>query len=197
MTGGNWTLDDIPWEAFDPAKVDPELVKIVKAASMVEYNGGDYAAYLCNVFRDDPEFQDAARAWALEEVQHGEALARWAKLADASFDFEHSFGRFRNGYQIPVEASDSVRGSRSAELVARCIVEVGTSSYYASISATTQEPVLRAICRNIAASASGSASPWRSAASARARTTNSPTPSTPPTRTRRPPTTARPAGGPT
>lgn len=151
MTAAHWSLDDISWDKFDPSKVDPELVKIVKAASMVEYNGADYAAYLCNVFPDDAEFQKAAKAWAKEEVQHGEALARWARLADESFDFDRSFRRFRDGYQIPVEASDSVRGSRSGELVARCIVEVGTSSYYASIGATTEEPVLREICRNIAA----------------------------------------------
>ena len=43
------------------AKVDPEIVKVVKAAAMVEHNGGDYATYLCNVFHDDPEFQQAAR----------------------------------------------------------------------------------------------------------------------------------------
>lgn len=151
MTGGHWTLDDIPWGRFDASKVDPELVKIVKAASMVEYNGGDYATYLCNVFPDDSDFQGAARGWAAEEVQHGQALARWAKLADDSFDFEHSFRRFRDGYKIATDASDSLRGSRSGELVARCIVEVGTSSYYASIGATTQEPVLREICRHIAA----------------------------------------------
>ena len=151
MTGGHWSLDDIPWERFDASKVDPELVKIVKAASMVEYNGGDYATYLCNVFVDDAEFQAAAKSWAVEEVQHGQALARWAKLADDSFDFDRSFGRFRDGYKISVEAADSIRGSRSGELVARCIVEVGTSSYYASLGATTEEPVLREICRHIAA----------------------------------------------
>lgn len=151
MTGAHWSLDDIAWERFDASKVDPELVKIVKAASMVEYNGGDYAAYLCNVFPDDAAFQSAAKAWAKEEVQHGEALARWAKLADDSFDFERSFGRFRDGFKITTDASDSIRGSRSGELVARCIVEVGTSSYYASLGATTDEPVLREICRNIAA----------------------------------------------
>jgi hypothetical protein len=151
MTSGHWSLDDISWERFDPAKVDPELVKIVKAASMVEYNGGEYAAYLCNVFPDDAEFRASAQSWAREEVQHGEALARWAKLADASFDFDRSFRRFREGYRIPVGASDSIRGSRSGELVARCIVEVGTSSYYASIGATTEEPLLREICRHIAA----------------------------------------------
>ncbi|HMA15611.1 MAG TPA: acyl-ACP desaturase [Kiloniellaceae bacterium] len=151
MTGGHWSLDDIAWERFDASKVDPELVKIVKAASMVEYNGADYATYLCNVFPDDAEFQAAAKSWAVEEVQHGQALARWAKLADDSFDFECSFQRFRDGFKISTDAADSIRGSRSGELVARCIVEVGTSSYYASIGATTEEPVLREICRNIAA----------------------------------------------
>ena len=55
MTARHWTLDDIPWGEFDPEKVDPSLLKVVKAASMVEFNGRDYAAYLCNVFPDDRE----------------------------------------------------------------------------------------------------------------------------------------------
>lgn len=150
MTGDHWTLDDIPWERFDPARVDPDILKVVKAAAMVEYNGDDYATYLCNVFADDPAFQEAARAWADEEVQHGEALARWARLADPNFDFERSFERFTAGYSLPLDAESSVRGSRSGELVARCIVEVGTSSYYSALAGATDEPVLKTICRHIA-----------------------------------------------
>lgn len=151
MAVGHWTLDDISWQRFDPEKVDPELLKLVKAAGMVEYNGGVYADYLCNVFPDDAEFQQAAKIWAREEVQHGEALGRWAALADPDFDFDACFARFREGYQIPVDAETSVRGSRSGELVARCIVEVGTSSFYASMASMTDEPVLKEICRRIAA----------------------------------------------
>ncbi len=146
-----WTLADIAWDRFDPAKVDPEMVKIVKAAAMVEFNGGDYATYLCNVFHDDPEFQLAARHWAKEEVQHGEALARWARLADPSFDFEARFQRFTSGFRLPLAAIASVRGSRTGELIARCIVETGTSSHYSALAEATDEPVLKAICRNIAA----------------------------------------------
>ena len=100
----HWTLDDIPWDRFDPSLVDPELLRIVKAASLVEFNGGDYATYLCNVFDDDRSFQGAARSWAVEEVQHGAALARWAALADPSFDFDRSFARFKEGFSIPVSA---------------------------------------------------------------------------------------------
>ena len=80
MAGKHWTLDDIPWDRFDPDKVDPEILKVAKAASMVEYNGGDYATYLCNVFADDPAFQAAAKAWAAEEVQHGLALGIHTKI---------------------------------------------------------------------------------------------------------------------
>ena len=151
MADKHWTLDDIPWGDCDPSKVDPGLVRVVKAASLVEYNGGDYAHYLRNIFADDEEFRIEAIAWAKEEVQHGEALGRWAKLADPSFDFDAAFKRFTDGYKIPLEATDSVRGSRSGELVARCIVETGTSSYYAALGEASEEPVLKAICKRIAA----------------------------------------------
>lgn len=146
----HWSLDDIPWHRFDAGRVDPDLLAVVKAAAIVEYNSGDYAHYLRNVFPDDPDFQEAARRWAAEEVQHGQALARWATLADPSFDFDACFARFVAGYRIPVEATQSVRGSRSGELIARCMVEIGTSSVYSGLRDATDEPVLKAICHKIA-----------------------------------------------
>lgn len=147
----HWTIEQISWSAFDPSKVDPEVVKVVKAAALVEYNGADYATYLCRVFGDSPEFQTMIETWAREEVQHGAALARWAKMADPEFDFDASFKRFTEGFKIPLDVESSVRGTRAGELVARCIVETGTSSYYAALNEATDEPVLKQICRNIAA----------------------------------------------
>jgi rubrerythrin len=146
----HWTAADIPWDRFDATKVDPDILKIVKAASMVEKNGDDYAVYLCNVFSDDPDFQGAARAWAEEEVQHGDVLGRWAEIADGSFRFDECFQKFTDGYKLPLDATKSVRGSRAGELVARCIVEVGTSSYYTALGNAAEEPVLKAICKHIA-----------------------------------------------
>lgn len=146
----HWTLDDIPWDRFDPAKVDPEILKAVKAACLVEYNSTDYVKYLHNVFPDDAEFRAAASRWGEEEVQHGEALARWAELADPSFDFETAIGRFREGFGVPLDAEESVRGSRAGELIARCVVEVGTSSFYSAIRDAAEEPVLKVICAKIA-----------------------------------------------
>ena len=148
---GSWTLDDVPWQQFDRMRIDPEIVRLVKAASLVEYNGAAYAGHLCRVFADDPNFRARARGWGEEEVQHGVALARWAKLADPGFDFEAAFTRFQAGFHIDFDSERSRRGSRAGEMIARCIVETGTSSYYTALREAAAEPVLQEICRRIAA----------------------------------------------
>jgi rubrerythrin len=148
---GRWMLDEIPWDRFDRSSLGPEIIKLVKAASLVEYNGGAYAHHLCRIFDDDPDFQRNARRWGAEEIQHGRALARWAELADPEFNFELAFDRFKAGYQVDFDCEVSRRGSRSGEMIARCMVEVGTSSYYSALRDAVQEPVLKEICRNIAA----------------------------------------------
>ena len=88
------TLDDIDWSAFDASKVCPDLLQVAKAAALVERNGSDYAVYLRNVFAGDAAFCAAVEAWAREEVLHGEALARWARLADPAWDFAAASARF-------------------------------------------------------------------------------------------------------
>jgi hypothetical protein len=148
---GSWTLDDIPWDRFDPARLDPEIVRIVKAAALVESNGAAYAHHLCRIFADDPDFQETARRWGEEEIQHGCALARWAALADPEFDFDRAFARFQTGFQVDFDSPRSRRGSRSGEMVARCVVEIGTSAYYTALRQAAAEPVLQTICRHIAA----------------------------------------------
>lgn len=147
----HWELADVAWDRFDPSQVDPALVPLVKAAAMVERNGVEYAVYLSRVFHDDPDFQQATDRWAIEEVQHGDALGRWAMLADPAWDFQTAFQRYRDGYKLPLDVDSSVRGSRTGELIARCMVEIGTSSYYTAMSDGATEPVLQQVCRLIAA----------------------------------------------
>jgi rubrerythrin len=147
----HWRIEDVAWDRFDPAAVDPAIIPLVKAAAMVERNGKEYALYLGGVFRDDPDFCKAAGNWAIEEVQHGDALAKWAELADPGWDFAAAFERYRTGYQIKVDAGASIRGSLTGELIARCMVETGTSSYYSALGEATSEPVLKQVCKLIAA----------------------------------------------
>lgn len=147
----HWTLESINWAAFDASKVDPELAKVVRSAALVEFGGNHYADYLCKVFADDAEFCQIARDWALEEVQHGAALGKWASIVDPTYNLDEKYEAFRTGYSLNLELDTSVRGSRAGELVARCMVETGTSSYYTAMAEKTDEPVLKEICQHIAA----------------------------------------------
>lgn len=149
-----WTLSDLRWDAFEPARVDASLLAAVKAASLVEYNAPDYVTYLKRVFAgSDAATLESIDLWGVEETQHGLALGRWCELADPSFDFEAAFARFRAGYKPPHFASGegSIRGSRRSEMIARCVVESGTSSYYSAIRDAADEPLLKEIAGHIAA----------------------------------------------
>jgi hypothetical protein len=147
----SWTLDQIPWTRFDPAAVDADLLAVVKTAALVEANAADYVAYLNGVFAGDDAFLQAIARWGVEEQQHGMALGRWAEAADPGFDFARALADFRAGYRVPQGVSQSVRGSRTGELVARQVVETGTSSFYSAIRDATAEPVLAWIAGRIAA----------------------------------------------
>jgi hypothetical protein len=75
-------------------------------------------------------------------------------MADTSFKLEDAFARFREGYApAHFAATDeaSIRGSKRGEMIARCVVESGTSSYYSAIRDAANEPVLKEIAGRIAA----------------------------------------------
>src|SRR6476660_5473915 len=110
-----WSLADIPWAEFDPARRDPGMLLAVKAAALVEYNAPAYVAYLSRVFGGSTESIADFECWGREEAQHGLALGRWAELADPTWNFEQAFARFHAGYRPPhfqTDDTNSVRGSR-------------------------------------------------------------------------------------
>ncbi|HHK75047.1 MAG TPA: ferritin-like domain-containing protein [Rhizobiales bacterium] len=148
----SWNMDsDIDWSVFDSDKVEPGLLQIVKSAALVEANASDYVTYLCRIWPEDEAMHSVFRQWGREETQHGLALARWASLADPDFDFPPALERFRHMQNIDTTAERSIRGSATGELIARCVVETGTSSLYAAIRDVTDEPVLKQLSARIAA----------------------------------------------
>ncbi len=40
--------------------------------------------------------------WAVEEIQHGDALGKWAGLADPEFDYMAAFGELQPGVAVPI-----------------------------------------------------------------------------------------------
>jgi hypothetical protein len=126
----DWSLDTITWDEFDSARVNPQLLAFARGAW---------------------ELQSKFRTWGQEERRHGLAIKKWVELADPKFDFERSLAVFRVAYQqVPEEGDDSVRGSKARELVARCIVECGTSSFYSALKDAAEEPVFKELCHFIA-----------------------------------------------
>ncbi|MBS0272102.1 MAG: ferritin-like domain-containing protein [Proteobacteria bacterium] len=146
-----WKYEDIDWSLFDSSKVNPEIVRIIKAGSVIEHNGSDYGRYLNNVFENDPVLRKEIQSWSADEIKHGKVLADWVKLADPSYDFEARFKAYVKGFPIDTQTKESIRGSCGAELLTRCMVEIGTSSFYTAVKDATDEPLLKQICAKIAA----------------------------------------------
>jgi rubrerythrin len=150
MQNQRWTCDDIPWHLFDARKVDPDMLTLIKTASLIEANAADYVRYLRNVFAEDEAFKSAVTMWGVEESLHGTVLARYGELADPDWSFHTALSAFQQRYQLALDAQTSIRGSRLGELIARQVVETGTSSFYSALRDAAQEPVLKAIAARIA-----------------------------------------------
>ncbi len=147
-----WSPEDVSWSAFDASKAEPWLIDAIKSAALVEYNAPDYVIYLKRVF--PPDMYAVLEQWGREETQHGAVLGRWAEMADPNFKLDEAIARFRKGYRPEHFAGGeqaSVRGSRRGEMIARCVVESGTSSYYTALKDATNEPVLKEIAGRVAA----------------------------------------------
>ena len=107
---GNWTLDTIDWDRFDGSKVDPEILRNIKAAAMVERNGGDYGDLSRPRVRRRSGLRRGRAALGREEIQHGMALGRWAQLADPGMGLRRRLRALQRG--LPAAARRHHIGAR-------------------------------------------------------------------------------------
>jgi hypothetical protein len=146
-----WSLDSIDWAALRPAAVyDNEMTfYLVSAASFIEATTDLYTRNLVEYFADDAEITEwLAAHWLPEELQHGHALRRYVELAWPEFDWDGVYRTFLPEFEAQC-ADDGVEPTRSREMASRCIVEMGTASYYRMLSRLTDDPVLTQLTRNI------------------------------------------------
>lgn len=146
-----WTVDDIPYDSVDPALMrnQTELFYIVAAASFVEITSDLYTRNLIEFYRGDEDIADwLGNYWEQEEVQHGLALKRYVQAAWPDFDWEKAYHAFFDEYSR-VCLVDNLAETRALEMVARCVVETGTSVFYRTLSEAAPEPVLKAITAKI------------------------------------------------
>jgi hypothetical protein len=148
----HWSLDDIPWHELcrDAAAQTRGLFYLVASASLMESATDLYTENLIEYFVDDKEVTSwLENYWLPEELQHGDALRRYVQVAWPNFDWEPARERFVEEFRPYCDIS--LEPTRSQEMASRCVVEMGTASYYRTLSCASPEPVLATLTRHIAA----------------------------------------------
>ena len=147
----HWSLDQICYERIDVDRVRPrdDLFLLVCSAAFIESGSDTYTRNLIEYFAGDAEFGAwLQQRWEPEELQHGRALRRYLQHVWTEFDWDAAYAGFFDEYaQLCV--IDELEPTRGQELVARCIVETGTTTYYQALAALAGEPVLHGLASRI------------------------------------------------
>jgi len=139
-----WTLDDIPLGRIDSERVraNEGLFLLLAGASFVETGSDLYTSNLVEHYRDDAEVSAwLSGQWEPEELRHGRALRAYVNHVWPEFDWDAVFAEFIAEYSQTC-TTDDLEPSRCLEMAARCVVEMGTATYYRTLRAVAGEPVL-------------------------------------------------------
>ncbi len=146
----HWSLDDIPWHAIhdDAVARNKAFFYLVASASLMESATDLYTENLIDFFAGDEEVTSWLEDyWLPEELQHGRALRRYVEVAWPEFDWEPAYRRFVEEFRPFCDVA--LESARSLEMASRCVVEMGTASYYTTLSRASPEPVLSVLTRRI------------------------------------------------
>jgi hypothetical protein len=144
QSANHWSLADIEWHRInhDLVRNDGAIYYVVTAASFVETAADLYTSNLVNHFPDVNAQQWLQNHWQPEELQHGLALRTYVETVWPELDWETNYNNFLAEYS-QLCTMEELESSRALEMVARCVVETGTSSFYATLQQSSDEPVLK------------------------------------------------------
>ena len=148
---GAWRLADIPFDSIDVSMVheDDFLFFTLASASFVEILAGTYSENLISHFHGDAKLTRWLKhIWQRDEVQHGRAIKRYVQTVWPEFDWDNAHRAFQAEY-ISLCTVERLESQRALELMARCVVETGTSSFYRALRHYVREPVLRQLIGKI------------------------------------------------
>jgi hypothetical protein len=147
----HWALDDIPWQAIRHEAVaeNEALFYMVVAASLMESATDLYTANLIEYFVGDEEITSWLQEyWLPEELQHGRALRRYVETAWPDFPWNQVRAGFVEEFRSFCD--EALEKARGLEMASRCVVEMGTASFYTCLSRASADPVLALVTRRIA-----------------------------------------------
>ena len=148
----HWKIADLDFSKIDIAQVRPDenLFYLVTCASFVESGSDLYTQNLVDYYGDEPEISSWLREqWEVEELQHGQALRAYVEHIWPEFDWPAAYANFLSEYSSYCKV-ELLEPSKGLEMVARCVVEAGTATFYGALSRSTSEPVLKDLASRIA-----------------------------------------------
>lgn len=148
-----WSLADIRFDTIDPALVrdDEFLFVTLTCASFVEILSDTYTGNLVKHFDGETDITAwLDRSWQTEEVQHGHALKAYVQAVWPEFDWERGHQAFKAEYETYC-TMEQLEAKPGLEMVARCVIEMGTCTFYRAMHDYVREPVLRELLANIKA----------------------------------------------
>jgi rubrerythrin len=152
-TQKKWRIEDIPFHKIDRRLIadDEFMFHTLAAASFTEILAELYSENLIEHFKGNAEIEAWLRhSWREEEVQHGQSLKKYVQTVWPDFDWERAYADFQVEYGA-LCTSEQLESDRAMELIARCVVETGTSSFYKALNHYVREPVLRQLLDHIRA----------------------------------------------
>ncbi|MHB8181233.1 ferritin-like domain-containing protein [Acidithiobacillus sp.] len=145
MAHMRWHLEDMDFSRIDTARLRDrdDLFLLVCSASFIESGSSIYTRNLVDYFADDAEISEwLIDHWEPEELQHGRALKAYVQHVWPEFNWDCAYADLVAEY-AKLCTADALEPTRGQEMVARCIVEMGTTTYYQALNAVCDEPVLR------------------------------------------------------
>lgn len=146
-----WSIDQIAFDRIAHERIVHEdtWLYVLAAASFVESLSDLYTRNLLGYMADDSEASCWLRErWEPEELQHGRALRRYVETVWPGFDWPAAFDGFCADYR-PYCKPELLAPTRALEMVARCVIETGTSGLYGLLHQVSPEPVLSALTGHI------------------------------------------------
>lgn len=147
----SWSVEQIPFDRIEHERIAGEdtWFYVLAAASFVESLADLYTHNLLDHMTGDSEASEWLRdRWEPEELQHGRALRRYVETVWPAFDWQAAFDGFCADYR-PYCKTELLEPTRALEMVARCVVETGTSGLYGLLQQISPEPVLTALVSRI------------------------------------------------
>lgn len=149
--GEHWSVGDIALDRVDIERVRPreELFLLLAGASFVETASDLYTRNLVEQFDGDVEVSWwLTHHWEPEELQHGRALRAYVQRVWPEFDWQAAYDGFIAEH-LEHCTEDELEATPGLEMAARCVVEMGTATYYRAIQLISDEPVLAHLARLI------------------------------------------------